>query len=92
MGEALFIAFYLLIGVGLPVAVVALNLVALGRSGRRGLNVKCAVAAFIFGIAWLISVGSRPLLMAGSEYVRISILGSSLILSMISATISLVGM
>jgi hypothetical protein len=92
VGEALFIALYLLIGIGLPVAVVALNAVALGRTARRGLNVKCAIAAFIFGIAWLISVGSRPLFMAGSDYVRFTLLGSSLILSIVSATIALIGM
>lgn len=92
MGEIIFIAFKLFFGLGLPAATVALNVASLGRSGRRGLNIHCAIAALLFAIALLLGVGLFPLVSIANEYVKFLVLSSGAGLAVLSALFALLGM
>lgn len=92
MGEALLIAFKLFFGLGLPAATVALNVATLGRSGRRGLNMRCAVAALLFAIALLLGVGLFPLLTVANDYIKFYVMTGGAAMAGLSAFVALWGM
>lgn len=92
MGEALFIAFKLFFGLGLPAATVALNVASFGRSGRRGLNLYCAVAALLFAIALLLGVGLFPMLTVANDYIKFGVLVGGAVMASLSAVVALWGM
>jgi hypothetical protein len=92
MGEALFIAFKLLFGFGLPAAMVALNFASLSRSGRRGLNIRCAIAALLFAIALLLGVGLFPMLTVANDYIKFFVMSAGAAMASLSAVTALWGM
>ncbi len=92
MGEILIIAFKLLFGLGIPAATVALNVMSFGRTSRRGLNMRCAIAALLLAIALLLGVGLFPMLNVANEYVKFAILALGALMAASSAVVALVGM
>ncbi len=92
MGEIIFIAFKLFFGLGLPAATVALNVASLGRSGRRGLNIRCAIAALLFAVALLIGVGLFPMLTVANDYIKFVVMASGAAMASLSAAVALWGM
>ena len=92
MGEAILIAFKLFFGLGLPAATVALNVASFGRSGRRGLNMYCAIAALLFAIALLLGVGLFPMLSVANDYIKFGVMAGGAAMASISAFVALLGM
>ena len=92
MGEALFIAFKLLVGLGLPSAVVALNVASFSRTNRRGLNLRCAMSALLFAVALLLGVGLFPMLTVANDYIKFGVLVGGAALASVSAVVALWGM
>lgn len=92
MGEAFIIVIVVLFGLGLPATVVALNVVSLMPRGRRGLNVKCSVAALLFGLSLTVGFGTFPLFKIGNDYVKFTILSTAAALCVLSALVALLGM
>ena len=92
MGEAIIIALKLLFGLGIPAAVVALNVFSLGRNGRRGLNLRCAIAALLFAIALLLGIGLFPMTTVASDYIKFGVLAAGAGMAGLSACVALWGM
>lgn len=92
MGETFFIAFKLLFGLGIPAATVALNITSFGRTSRRGLNIRCAIAALLLAIALLLGAGLFPMLTIANEYVKYGIFVLGAMIASLSAVVALVGM
>lgn len=92
MGEILFIAFKLVLGLGIPAATVALNVMSFGRTSRRGLNMRCAIAALLLAIALLLGAGLFPMLTIANEYVKYGVFALGAVMASCSAMVALVGM
>ena len=75
-----------------PFTIVALNVNALTRNGRRGLNTKCAVAALLYGLSVVAGYGLSSLFDRANDFVRFYILSGSAAMSFLSAVIALWGM
>lgn len=88
----MFSIFIFILSLIFPFAIVALNVNALTRNGRRGLNVKCAIGALLYGISVVIGYGLRSLFDSANDFIRFYILSVSAALSFLSAVFALWGM
>lgn len=88
----MFSSIFFILSLIFPFAIVALNVNALTRNGRRGLNVKCAIGALLYGISVIVGYGLRSLFDTANDYIRFYILATSATLSLLSAVFALWGM
>jgi hypothetical protein len=76
----------------IPFAIVSLNATAFSRNGRRGLNLKCAAAALLYGLGILFGWSLGSLMDRANDYIRFWIVAGSAALSAASCFFALWGM